>query len=155
KERLEDSEAVRRFRREIRVAAQLNHPNIVHTHDADEVGGTHFLVMEFIAGTDLGKLVGQKGPLPVATACEYVRQSALGLAHAWERGVIHRDIKPGNLMLTPDGTVKILDFGLARHGPAADSQSSELTSELQVMGTPDFIAPEQARGSHDVDGRAD
>jgi serine/threonine protein kinase len=103
-----------RFRREVRAAAQLRHPNIVHAYDADQAGGTHFLVMEFVEGTDLGRLVAERGPLPVAQACDYARQAALGLQHAFELGLVHRDIKPSNLMLTPQGQVKVLDFGLAR-----------------------------------------
>src|SRR4051794_14836413 len=106
-ERLGNPDAVRRFQREVRSAAALSHPNIVHAFDADEVGGTHLLVMEHVEGTDLAKLVKKNGPLPVAQACEYIRQGALGLQHAYERGMVHRDIKPANLLLTADGrTVK-------------------------------------------------
>ena len=101
KERIDDPDAVRRFQREIRAAAQLDHPNIVLAFDADEVGGTHLLVMEYVEGTDLAKLVKQDGPLPVDKACDYIRQAALGLQHAHERGLVHRDIKPHNLLLTP------------------------------------------------------
>jgi serine/threonine protein kinase len=114
KERLASPDAVRRFQREVRVLAQLDHPNIVRAYDAQEVGGTQLLVMEYVAGTDLAKLVGKEGPLPVGRACEYIRQAALGLQHAHERGVIHRDIKPQNLLLSAGGTVKVLDLGLAR-----------------------------------------
>ena len=106
--------AVERFARESRAAARLSHPNIVAAFDAEQAGGTHFLVMEYVEGTDLARLVQEQGPLPVDRACEYVRQCALGLQHAFEQGMVHRDIKPHNLMLTPDGRVKILDFGLAR-----------------------------------------
>ena len=114
KERLDNPDAVRRFQREIRAAAQLDHPNIVRAFDADEVDGTHLLVMEYVEGTDLAKLVKKDGPLPVDKACDYCRQAALGLQHAYERGLVHRDIKPHNLLLTPGGVVKILDMGLAR-----------------------------------------
>jgi serine/threonine-protein kinase len=160
RECLAEPGAVQRFRREIRAAAQLCHPNIALAHDADEIGGTHFLVMEFVEGTDLGRLVGRRGPLPVAEACDYVRQAALGLQHACERGLVHRDIKPSNLLLTASapgsglGVVKILDFGLARLGPGSDLTTT-LTPANTVMGTPDFMAPEQALGSDDVDVRAD
>jgi serine/threonine protein kinase len=159
KERLESEDAVRRFHREIRAAAALEHPNIVHALDPDQVGGAHLLVMECIEGaTDLAKLVKKNGPLPVAQACEYIRQAALGLQHAHERGMVHRDIKPANLLLTADGkTTKILDMGLARLDQAEpdDEKISTMTQEGAVMGTPDYIAPEQALESHTVDIRAD
>ncbi len=113
KERLSSEDTVRRFHREIRAAAQLSHPNIVLAYDADEVNGTHFFAMEHVEGVDLAKLVKQHGPLPVAVACEYVRQAALGLQQAHERGMVHRDIKPHNLLLATQGSVvKILDMGL-------------------------------------------
>jgi serine/threonine protein kinase len=113
--------------------------------------------MELLDGTDLARLVREQGPLPVAYAINYVGQAALGLQHAHERGVIHRDIKPANLMVTADGTVKVLDLGLARLHPAvaAHSVTNDLTPDGVVMGTPDYMAPEQARGSHDADARAD
>src|SRR3954462_10272455 len=115
KERLDNPDAIRRFEREVRSAAALSHPNIVLAHDADQIGGTHLLVMEYVEGTDLAKLVNKNGPLPVPQACEYIRQAALGLQHAHERGMVHRDIKPANLLLTANGSVvKILDMGLAR-----------------------------------------
>ena len=156
KERIDNPDAVRRFQREIRAAAQLDHPNIVRALDANEVGGTHLLVMEYVQGTDLAKLVKKDGPLPVDKACDYCRQAAVGLQHACERGLVHRDIKPHNLLLTPAGVVKILDMGLARLDRRADDEaSSTMTQEGAVMGTLDYIAPEQAMDSHDVDVRAD
>src|SRR5262249_45066144 len=115
KERLGNAEGVRRFLREIRAAAQLDHAHVVRAYDAEEVEGTYLLAMEFVPGTDLAKLVKQRGPLPVSQACDYVRQAALGLQHAHQRGLVHRDVKPSNLLLTADGnTVKVLDLGLAR-----------------------------------------
>src|SRR5262249_45758756 len=105
---------VERFQREVKAAARLTHPNIVTAHDADQAGDAHFLVMEFVEGLSLAQQVQRQGPLPVPQACAYVRQAALGLQHAFERGMVHRDIKPHNLMLTAGGHVKILDFGLAR-----------------------------------------
>jgi serine/threonine protein kinase len=156
KERLANADAVRRFRREIRAAAQLTHPNIVHAYDADEVDGAHFFVMEYVVGRDLARVVQEQGPLPIALACDCVRQAALGLQHAHERGMVHRDIKPANLLLTEQGVVKILDLGLAQlSGPAADEETSTLTDEGMVMGTLDYIAPEQVADSHTVDIRAD
>jgi predicted Ser/Thr protein kinase len=159
---------VERFRREVKAAAKLSHPNIVHAYDADQAGDTHFLVMEYVEGTSLARLATEQGRLPVAQACDYVRQAALGLQHAHERGMVHRDIKPHNLMLTPDGQVKILDFGLARFAmeatPAgalltaaapAPAAGESLTQVGTVVGTPDYIAPEQIRDAHTADIRAD
>jgi serine/threonine-protein kinase len=173
KERLSNETIIRRFRREIEAAAKLSHPNIAHAYDADEVAGTHFFVMEFIEGRDLAKVVKERGPLPVAEACDYIRQAALGLQHAHERGLVHRDIKPSNLLLTSRArsvseggstlaydsgsasVIKLLDMGLARLDRTASDQSTTLTQEGTVMGTPDYIAPEQARDSHHADIRAD
>ena len=158
KERLESPNAVKRFQREVRAAAALSHPNIVLADDADEIDGTHLLVMEYVEGTDLARLVKGKGPLPVARACEYVRQAALGLQHAHERGLVHRDVKPHNLLLSADGqVVKILDMGIARlESPSSeDDQSSTMTQTGAVMGTPDYLSPEQAINSHTADIRAD
>jgi serine/threonine protein kinase len=159
KERLSNAGAVKRFQREVRAAASLSHPNIVLAYDADETGGTHLLVMELVEGaTDLSRLVKKNGPLPVPQACDCIRQAALGLQHICKRGLVHRDIKPHNLLLAGDGkTVKILDMGLARlNDPSSDEdKSSTVTKEGVVMGTPDYIAPEQALESHTVDIRAD
>ncbi len=153
--RLQDGAAVARFRREIEAAGRLDHPNIVRASDAGEARGEHFLVMEWLAGRDLARLVRDEGPLPVALACEYVRQAALGLACAHRGGLVHRDVKPSNLMLVSEGgrpVVKVLDLGLAL---LKDDTRGGLTSEGQVMGTFDFIAPEQSAEPHAVDGRAD
>jgi WD40 repeat protein len=159
---------VERFRREVKAAAKLSHPNIVHAYDADQVEDTHFLVMEYVEGTSLDRLVAEQGRLPVAQACDYISQAALGLQHAFERGMVHRDIKPQNLMRTPEGQVKILDFGLARFAmetaPAgalltadapAPTAGESLTQVGTVVGTPDYIAPEQIRDAHTADIRAD
>jgi WD40 repeat protein len=146
--------ALERFRREVRAAARLSHPNIVATSDAEDAGETHFLVMEYVKGTDLGRLVQERGPIPVDRACDYIRQAALGLQHAFEQGMVHRDLKPHNLMLTPDGRVKILDFGLARFASEA-ADAAALTSTGIVLGTVDYIAPEQADNAHRADIRSD
>src|SRR5262249_30813451 len=125
--------AVERFRREVRAAARLTHPNIVTAHDAEQAGDTHFLVMEYVDGISLSNLVKHKGPLPVSQACEFVRQAALGLQHAYERGMVHRDIKPQNLMLTPGNQIKILDFGLASYlleEATTDGFSSDRSHDL-------------------------
>jgi hypothetical protein len=127
--------AVERFRREVQAAARLAHPNIVTAHDAENVGDMHFLVMELVDGKSLARVLKERGPLPVREACAYVRQAALGLQHAHEKGMVHRDVKPDNLMLTPDGTVKVLDFGLA--ALTAKGGSGGLTETNVIMGTPD------------------
>ena len=131
-----------RFLREMKAAGALEHPNVVEAIDAGEQDGVVFLVMKLIAGVDLARLVREHGPLPLAEACESVRQAAMGLHYLHEHGLIHRDVKASNLMRTPDGTVKILDLGLARWREAA-AASEELTCTGAVMGTPDFLAPEQ------------
>jgi serine/threonine protein kinase len=155
KERLANEEAVRRFHREIRAAAQLSHPNIVLAYDAGEDNGAHFFTMEYVEGRDLAWVVGRHGPLPVAAACDYIRQGALGLQHAHEKGMVHRDVKPHNLLLNKQGVVKLLDLGLAQFDASEDEESSTLTQEGVVMGTVDYIAPEQVTDSHSVDIRAD
>ena len=149
--------AVERFRMEVRAAAKLSHRNIVAAHDAEQEGDLHFLVMEFIEGTDLAGLIGRRGKLSVLHACNYTMQAALGLQHALEQGMVHRDIKPHNLMRTPKGTIKILDFGLARFASQqrTEDEESGLTDEGVTLGTPDYIAPEQARDAKRADIRAD
>jgi WD40 repeat protein len=147
-------EMIERFRREVKAAARLSHPNIVHAYDAEQAGPTHFLVMEYVEGTSLDRLVRQRGPLPVPEACDQVCQAALGLQHAFEQGMVHRDIKPHNLMRTPQGQVKILDFGLAHFGREVKPEEDSATAGT-IMGTPDYLAPEQARDAHSADIRAD
>ena len=139
-----------RFLREVRAGAALAHPNIVTVYDFYQDGDEFYLSMEFIPGTDLDCHVERHGPLPVVPACDYIRQACLGLQHAHGRGVVHRDIKPRNLIVSPDNQVKIIDFGLARR----DSDST-ITSPGMGMGTPDYISPEQAVHPHEVDGRTD
>ncbi len=155
KERLANAEAVQRFRREIQVSAQLTHPNIVMAYDAAQAGETHFMVMEYVEGTDLLQLVKQQGPLPVLQACNCIRQAAEALHHAHEKGMIHRDVKPSNLLLTKTGQVKLLDLGLARTEDDEPTPANQLTKEGRILGTLDFLAPEQALNSRRIDGRAD
>ena len=153
-----------RARREAAAAALLNHPNIVALYDADEVTGRYYMAMEFVDGSDLARLVKEFGPLPYPEACEYVRQAALGLQHAHDQGLIHRDVKPSNLLVSGEraipGTggkaeVKILDMGLVRSLADDEADRSELTRDGTVVGTPDYMAPEQAKNSSTVDHRAD
>ncbi len=175
KEMLSNAEAVRQFQQEAKTIAQLQHPNIVQTLEADCFNGTYFMAMEFIEGTDLGKLVRVGGPLPVIQACDYIRQAALGLQHAHERCLVHRDIKPANLFLVspqeqggaiPDPkrtvqlgqVVKILDWGLAdMRLPAATGKQEAVNTLMreETIGTADYLAPEQAVDATRVDIRAD
>lgn len=163
KDRLLDPDIVRRFLREMELTSQLEHPNIVRAYDAGKMGETYYFAMEYVAGTDLHRLVTQKGALPVEQAVDYILQATRGLQHAAARGLIHRDIKPSNLIVTPPdvaagarfGVVKILDFGLARPQVISGDASSTCTESGIVIGTPDFLSPEQARNSKQVDIRAD
>jgi len=150
----DDSSRVRRFHREARAVASLDHPNIVRAFDIDEEGDVHFLVMEYVQGRDLKTLVEQDGPLPPLTAAEYIRQAAEGLAYAHRLGLVHRDMKPANLLVDHRATVKVLDLGLASISNDIDGA---ITNEFddKVLGTVDYLAPEQALNSHQVDGRAD
>ena len=149
-----DPHSVSRFEREMEAIGRLNHDNIVRATDAGEADGVHYLVMELIDGIDLARLVRLTGPLPVAAACELVRQAAVGLQYAHENGLVHRDVKPSNLLLSIDGGLKITDLGLALLN-RDDRASGELTVTGQVMGTADYMAPEQWEDSHAVDIRAD
>jgi len=181
-ELVHEREMVDRFQREIHAAARLTHPNIVTAFDADQAGATHFLVLEYVAGHNLDEAVKAAGRLPVAQAAAYARQTALGLQYAFERGMVHRDIKPHNLMLTGNEQIKILDFGLARFvsenalgevypvltpqalapggtaawGSVETSQRPAAGSTGTVcMGTADYMAPEEAANPRTADIRAD
>jgi len=154
---MERSGVLERFLREIQSVARLRHPNIVTAYHATRLGPSIIFAMEYVEGLDLSKLVKAKGPMPVAHACLFIHQAALGLQHAHEEGLVHRDIKPHNLMLSRKGdkaTVKILDFGLAK---AAREEKVEggLTATGQALGTPDYIAPEQILDAPTADIRAD
>jgi serine/threonine protein kinase len=174
-----DDRALARFQREMLAVGRLDHPNIVQAHDAREIGGTWFLVMQYVEGSNLAQLAKRCGPLGIADACEVAHQAALALQFAHEHGLVHRDIKPSNLILTPQGSVKVLDLGLAllreeltapgdgtteegevtRDGdvmglPSSAAAADDLTG-TQVVGTCDYMAPEQTRNAHEVDIRAD
>jgi serine/threonine protein kinase len=154
-----DRGAVMRFRREFEAAGRLRHVNVVAAFEADEDRGVHYLVMDYVNGINLDCVVGENGPLPVAEAINYVIQAARGLEAAHEKGIVHRDIKPANLMLDRQGTVRVLDLGLARIVDAGTALKSSISGRLtqtgMYMGTIDFMAPEQAEDSHNVDHRAD
>ena len=147
-------EALERFTREIEAVGRLHHANLVTATDAREDAGFCFLVMEFVEGQNLAALVHRCGRLPLADACEIARQVALGLEHSHRQGLVHRDIKPSNVLLAIDGTVKILDMGLARLQDSL-TPGEGLTCLGQVVGTPDYVAPEQARGEAPIDIRTD
>jgi serine/threonine protein kinase len=161
-ELVSDPVAVEWFLREVRASTQLNHPNIVMAYDANEAEGMYFLVMEYVHGKTLDALVKKQGPAPSAYACALMRQAALGLQHAHEKNMVHRDIKPGNLLIPipegdspPEVLVKILDFGLARLHGKTKGDTIALRGEAGVLGTPDYIAPEQSRDIHAADIRSD
>jgi tRNA A-37 threonylcarbamoyl transferase component Bud32 len=148
---LSDPAAFERFRLEMKATARLSHPAIVAAYDAEQAGDLHFLVTEFIDGVDLDRLVRDKGLPSLTDACNWIVQAALGLHHAHERGMVHRDVKPANMVCTPAGRIKVLDFGLARHAEAMHS----LTAPDIIVGTPDYMAPEQALQSKRADRRSD
>ena len=152
--RLGDPRMIERFEAEMRAIGRLSHPGIVTAHDAREIDGTAVLVTEYIDGLDLSQVISRVGPLPVADACEIIRQVAVSLQYTSDQGFVHRDIKPSNIMLGRDGEVKLLDLGLARLQEPLEG-SPELTATGQAMGTADYIAPEQVNDSRRVDIRAD
>ena len=167
--RVGDRKAIVRFEREMKAVGRLVHPNIVQAYDAREIDGTPVLIMEFVDGLDLAEMVRRaRDRLRVADACELVRQTALALQCAHEHGLVHRDVKPSNIMLARSGEVKLLDLGLAgfyaeggtgvsggRGRLAGVHNDEEMTGTGQAMGTADYMAPEQASDSRTVDIRAD
>jgi serine/threonine-protein kinase len=154
--------ARRRFEREARAAAAVSHPHIVTLYEADQIGGRLYLAMEYVPGRDLAQILRQEGPLPLSQACEYVRQAAVGLHQAHAVGLIHRDVKPANLLLvSPDqshfahfpwGFIKLSDLGMARLACGGDSQT---TGDGTMIGTVDYMAPEQARSARSADAQSD
>jgi serine/threonine-protein kinase len=173
-ELVKDAHALRLFRREVQAATLLQHPNIAMAFDANECAGEHFLVMEYVDGPDLDAVVRRHGGLPIALACSVVRQTAEALQYAHEKGMVHRDIKPANLLLagwddraltpwlhdraaapSPLPIVKVLDFGIARLRLPAGGDTLPVRNPGNVIGTPDYIAPEQAHNIHAADVRSD
>lgn len=167
-ERMQDPRSVERFYEEVRAASRLMHPNIVTAFDAGEIEGIHFLAMEYVDGGTLTQIISDGGPMSVGVAAATIRQAALGLLHAHRSGIIHRDVKPSNLMRASDGTVKVLDLGLARIRTASllrekpnstkvMSQSGDTSgpSKGQLVGTLPYMSPEQLEDSESVDARSD
>lgn len=136
---------VARFQREMRLVGKLDHPNVVRAFDADKDRGILYIAMEYVAGDSLGQRLRSKGRIPAAELVGYIAQAALGLQHAHDQGIVHRDIKPSNLLLGSDGTIKVLDLGLATL-MEADDQSAFATADGVAVGTVDYMSPEQAMG---------
>lgn len=158
--RVDESSYLGRFHREAQAVAALDHPNIVRAYDVDSDDGhgttIHFLVMEYVDGRNLQTILEEDGVCDFAEAVDYMRQACDGLAHAHEAGFVHRDIKPGNLLVDPKGVVKLLDLGLARYFSNSEEETSlTIQHDEKVLGTADYLAPEQALNSHEVDSRAD
>jgi serine/threonine protein kinase len=151
----EQPAALGRFYREARAAGSLEHPNIVRTHDIDQDGNLHFIVMEYVDGSNLLDMVKKFGPMDVRRACHYVRQIAVGLDFAFRSGIIHRDIKPGNVLIDRRGVAKILDMGLARFYKDQTDMLTVKYDDKIVLGTADYVAPEQVANSHTADVQAD
>ena len=154
RKKVADKSYLDRFYQEARIAASLNHPNVVRIYDICEEDGVHYMVMEYAKGEDLLELVNRTGPLKFADAARYIADACEGLKHAHEKELVHRDIKPANLLLGENQDVKLLDLGLALVNQE-DEESLTLLYNEKVMGTADYLAPEQAINSHGVDLRAD
>ena len=153
KRKRQEKEMLARFAREAKAVASLNHPNIVHAYDFDQENGLPFIVMEFVEGIDTARLVAKTGNVPWQQAADFGAQAASGLGHAHAAGLVHRDVKPANLLVDAEGTVKILDLGLCS---AFDTtRDDSITTDQDQLGTVDYVAPEQALDSRNVDARAD
>ena len=150
----QDPGSVQRFRNEARAAAGLDHDNIARVFYVGEDRGLHFIAFEYITGTNVRDLIAAGGPLDPADAVNYTLQIASALVHTSEVGVVHRDVKPSNIIITPTGRAKLVDLGLARN-PELNQTSEDLTSDGTTLGTFDYISPEQARDPRSVDVRSD
>ncbi len=147
-----NEKVVARFQREMKLVGRLDHPNVVRAFDADQIKRVLYIVMEYVPGMSLGERL-KKGPIPAAEMFDYAAQAALGLAHAHKQGMVHRDVKPSNMLLTEDRKIKLLDLGLGVL-MEADSQATFATADGIAVGTVDYMSPEQALG-REVDGRSD
>jgi serine/threonine-protein kinase len=150
RELVSDSTALARFKSELRLARRISHRNVIRTHDLGETDGMYFITMEYVDGTSVKALITERGRLPVHATLPIARQLCRALAVAHEQGIIHRDIKPHNMVLAPDGVLKVMDFGIAR----LLGRTQGMTQTGVVVGTPEYMAPEQLLGE-DVDVRAD
>ncbi|MCL2348945.1 MAG: serine/threonine protein kinase [Planctomycetaceae bacterium] len=155
KKRLEKSQYLDRFIREAQTIASLDHPNIVRAYDIDHEDDVHYIVMEHFNGTNLQDVIDRDGVLSHEVAADYIRQAALALEYAHQAGVVHRDIKPGNLLVNKEGLVKVLDLGLALLDEHVFEGRLTSVQEDKILGTADYLAPEQGLDSHHVDARAD
>lgn len=161
-DRMADQAAIDRFYEEVRAVSRLMHPNIVAAFDAGEFEGIHYLAMEYVDGQTLTKIVSKQGPLAVGEAVSVIRQAALGLLHAHRAGIVHRDVKPGNIMRAVDGTIKVLDLGLAHIGAAlltdsgqANRQPERKDMKGRLVGTLAYMSPEQLESPETIDSRTD
>src|ERR687884_765741 len=136
-----DDSFIERFRREAKNAAGLSHPNIVSIYDRGEAEGTYYIAMEFLDGRSLKELIVSRGPTPIRIAIEYTRQILAAIGYAHRHGIVHRDIKPHNVVVDPEGRLKVTDFGIARSG------ASQMTEVGSIIGTAQYLSPEQARGA--------
>src|SRR5256714_3162368 len=143
-----DDSFIERFRREAKNAAGLSHPNIVSIYDRGEAEGTYYIAMEYLAGRSLKELIVSRGPTPIRIAIDYARQILAAIGYAHRHGIVHRDIKPHNVVVDADGRLKVTDFGIARSG------ASQMTEVGSIIGTAQYLSPEQAKGAP-VDQRSD
>ena len=141
-----------RFKREIRTARRVTHRNVVRTYDFGDVGGLKFISMEYVKGVTLKQIIRKKGALPLGIGLRIAKQTASALAAAHDEGVLHRDVKPQNIILTPTSEVKIMDFGIAR---PKGQEGTGMTATGLIIGTPDYMSPEQVQGKRDIDHRCD
>ncbi len=148
-------DAAARFQREMKAVGRVTHPHVVQAFDAGEINGTHYLAMEFVNGQDLATILRERGPLPLGTSCRLIREAADALAAAHTAGLVHRDVKPSNLLLDPQGRVKLLDLGLSRLLTRDDKPGTDLTTLGQIFGTADYMAPEQWDDPRKADARTD
>jgi serine/threonine-protein kinase len=156
RKRAQDPAAIERFFREVRALGAIRHPHVVYALDADRENGRLYYAMEYVPGTDLGRLIADRGALAIETACRYAAQMAEGLWHISARGLVHRDVKPANVLVTADGSVvKLVDLGLARFDHPDWDADRDLTQTGIMIGTPDYAAPEQIRDSRRADIRSD
>ena len=160
-DRMSDDEAIDRFYQEVRAASRLMHPNIVAAFDAGESDGVHYLAMEYVDGPTLTQVVSQSGPLSVGEAASVISQAGLGLLHAHRAGIVHRDVKPDNIMRAADGTIKVLDLGLAQISSAmmaagdVDGLGGNGSEKGKLIGTLAYMSPEQLESPEDADPRSD